>query len=137
MKNNVKINTEWRKENAGFMAILKVLTDRWGFHSEKYAHESSPISLTTAGTTLLKESGAEEYIERNKESLLKRFKDIAEPYDIQKKAEVVMVEECMKNKGIKSFVYRNGGKMVDVASVASIALRDIILKERNIQTDNE
>ena len=126
---NVKDNTEWRKENKSLMARL---AETFGSPNKKYAGAESPISLTTDGTTLLKESGAEEYIERNKENLLKKFKHVTEPYDIQKKAGDVMIEELVKDKNIKSFLYRNGEKMIDVADVASIALRDIVLEHKGI-----
>ena len=120
-----------RKENKSLMARL---ADIFGSPDKKYAGAKSPISLTADGTALLKESGAEEYIEKNKENLLKKFKDITEPYDIQKKAGEVMIEELVKNKDIKDFLYRKGGKMTDVADVASIALRDIVLKYKGMNS---
>ena len=126
---NVKDNTEWREENKSLVARLAEI---FGAPNKKYAGAKSPISLTADGTTLLKESGAEEYIEKNKESLLKQFESITEPYDIQKKAGEVMIEGLVKDKDIKDFVYRKGEKMIDVADVASIALRDIVLKHKGV-----
>ena len=113
---------------------IDVLT-LWISHSEKYAHSSSPVSLTDDGVTLLKESGAAGYIEKNKESLLKQFKRITEPYDIQRKAGEVMFEELVHDKNIKDFVFRKGKNMLDVAGVAGIALRDAVLKEKGIDIE--
>ena len=78
---NVKGNTEWRKENRCVDGTIS--GDIWFPFLDMYAGAESPISLTADGCTLLKESGAEEYIERNKENLLKKFKHVTEPYDIQ------------------------------------------------------
>ena len=75
----------------------------WISHSEKYAHTSSPVSLTADGTTLLKESGADKYIEKHKESLLKKFKHVTLPYGIQQKAGEVMIEELVKDKEDQRF----------------------------------
>ena len=119
------------KDNTKRIDVLSL----WISRIEKYAHTRSPVSLTDDGVTLLKESGAEGYIEKNKENLLKQFKRITEPYDIQRKAGEVMFEELVNDKNIKDFVFRKGKNMLDVAGVAGIALRDAVLKEKGIDIE--
>ena len=123
---NVKGNTE----RIGVLEAVMFI-----FHNEKYARTDSPVSLTVDGTTLLKESGAEGYIEKNKESLLKQFEDITEPYDIQKRAGEVMRGELERDKDIKDFVFRKGEFMEDVADVAGIALRNVVFEHKNIDIE--
>ena len=80
------------------------------------------------GVALYQESGAEAYVEKNREDLLKHIEDIHEPYDIQEKAVLLMLQELRKDKDVKNYVFHNAKASIkDVADVASIALRDIVL----------
>ena len=135
MKVDVNTNKKWINENKGLIAQLGFMVEMWFSHNEKYGRTDSPVSLTVDGTTLLKESGAEEYIEKNKESLLKQFEDITEPYDIQKKATEVMIVKMGNDKDIKDFVFRKGENMRDVVYVASIALRNVVLEHKGIDIE--
>ena len=57
------------------------------------------------------------------------------PYDIQKKAGELMGKELENDEGIQDFVFRKGEFMQDVADVASIALRDIVLEHKGIEIE--
>ena len=94
---------------------------------------ASPLKLLEGGVTLYKESGAAEYVEKNKEGLLKHFKNIHEPYDIQQEAVWLLLKGLSKDKGIKNYVFHNAeDTMKDVADVAGIALRDIVFEHKGI-----
>ena len=97
-------------------------------------NKRSPVALTEQGTEFLKKSGAEEYIERNKESLLKQFEGIDEPFDIQEKSLKVAGQELRKDKKIKAFLYQEGEKNMNrITDVTGIALRDVVLKHKGIE----
>ena len=97
---------------------------------------ASPLKLLDGGVALYKESGAEEYVEKNKEDLLKHFEDIHEPYDIQQESVFLMLKELSKDKDIKNYVFNNAEDTIkDVADVAGIALRDIVLKHKGIKIE--
>ena len=88
---------------------------------------ASPLKLLEGGVALYKESGAAKYVEKNKEGLLKHFKNIHEPYDIQQEAVWLLLKGLSKDKDIKNYVFNNAEDTIkDVADVAGIALRDIV-----------
>lgn len=99
--------------------------------------KNSPISLTDKGVLLLKESGTEAHIQKNRESLLQHFKKINNPLDIQDNAEILMEQELKKDDRVKEYVFLNGESMKDVAGVAGIALRDIVFEEKGIEIKRE
>ena len=102
--------------------------DRIGF--------ASPLTLLEKGITLYKESGAKGFVEKNKESLLKHFEGINEPYDIQEKAVLLMLQELRKDRDVKNYVFNNAESTIkDVADVAGIALRDIVFEEKGIEIE--
>ena len=95
---------------------------------------ASPLKLLEGGVSLYKESGAAEYVEKNKEGLLKHFKNIHEPYDIQQEAVWLLLKKLSKDKDIKNYVFNNAEDTIkDVADVAGIALRDIVLEHKGIE----
>ena len=100
---------------------------------DPYIQKKSPLTLTEKGTKLLKESGVEAYIEKNKDTLIKKFDDSISPLDIQEKAKKVMNEEIQKSIAIKNYIYKEGEELESVVRVAGIALRDAVIKEKNIQ----
>ena len=113
------------------IAALEVRAEVWNTENTE---SESPIKLTDKGSVLLKESGAEEFIEKNKESLLKHFEGVHEPFDIQTKALKVSEQELQKDRKVKEYLFQKGAKGVgEVAEVAGIALRDIVFKEKEIQ----
>ena len=94
---------------------------------------ASPLVLLEKGVALYQESGAEAYVEKNKEDLLKQFEDITEPYDIQEKAVLLMLQELRTDKDVKNYVFHNAEETIkDVADVAGIALRDIVFEHKGI-----
>ena len=94
---------------------------------------ASPLVLLEKGVALYQESGAEAYVEKNKEDLLKHFEDITEPYDIQEKAVLLMLQELRTDKDVKNYVFHNAEETIkDVADVAGIALRDIVFEHKGI-----
>ena len=94
---------------------------------------ASPLVLLEKGVALYQESGAEAYVEKNKEDLLKHFEDVTEPYDIQEKAVLLMLQELRKDRDVKNYVFHNAEETIkDVADVAGIALRDIVFEHKGI-----
>ena len=97
---------------------------------------ASPLTLLEKGIALYQDSGAKEHVEKNKEDLLKHFEDIHEPYDIQEEAVLLMLQELRKDSDVKNFIFNNAEKTIkDVADVAGIALRDIVLKHKGIKIE--
>ena len=100
---------------------------------QPYVMKGSPLSLTEKGLDLLECSGAREYIDKNKEGLLKSFEDIDKPFDIQEGAEKLMQEKLREDDGVKEYAFRNGERMEDISDVAGIALRDIVFEHKGIE----
>ena len=98
------------------------------------ANPGSPLSLTDRGKKLLKESGLEEYIGQNKEELLKYFDGIDNPLDIQTRAKDVMVEKIRENKRARDYTYNEGINELEIEIAAGIALRDVVLEHKKIDT---
>ena len=137
LENKVESTENAVKEYKGFDGRISAIEGFLRMTKGGLIRGSSPLNLTDKGTALLEESGAKEYIEKNKESLLKQFEDMTIPYDIQKKAGEVMSEELEKDEGVKEFVFRKGEFMKDVADVAGIALRDVVLEHKGIEVNSE
>ena len=102
-----KVNTikEWIDKNDSLGIRLAVLEEREKYRNERYTHKNSPVSLTDEGAILLKESGAGDYIEKNKEGLLRQFENITAPYDIQERAGELMTEKLRNNDTVKDFAF--------------------------------
>ena len=104
------------------------------FKETQLVTRSSPITLTKAGHGLLKESGGEQFLEKNFDNLLGHFKGINNAYDIQEMAKKVIKD--MENKEgfneIKDYLYQHGREFDDIALVMGILLRDMVLSKRNI-----
>ena len=134
-KGKVDINEKSIERHSRFDGRISTIEGALRVRKESIVESGSPLKLTDKGTVLLVTSGADKYIEKNKESLLKQFNDITEPYDIQKRAGEVMREELEHDKDIKDFVFRKGEFMEDVADVASIALRNVVFKHKGIDIE--
>ena len=102
----------------------------------RYLKKESPLSLTDQGTLLLINSGMQKYIEDNKDELLKSFDGVDVPLDIQDRAKEIMREKIQSNTDVKNYIFKEGLSVEDVASVAGVALRDIVLKSKNIDIKN-
>ena len=112
---------------------LAALEQNAGLWNKENTRNDSPVSLTEKGVLLLKESGAEEFVERNKNDLLKHFEHVDEPFDIQEKSLEIVEQELRKDKKVKEYLFQNGAKgMGEVVEVAGIALRDIVLEHKGI-----
>ena len=100
---------------------------------EPYVKRKSPMSLTERGEKFLEVSGAKEYIQNNLENLISKFETIEAPLDIQEKAKQVMAEKLRENNDIKAYVFREGEDMDNLAVVAGIELRDLVIKHKGIE----
>ena len=94
----------------------------------------SPLTLLEEGVALYKESGAKEYIEKNREDLLKHFEHIDAPFDIQEEAMRLLFLKLREDEKVKDYVYRHPENSIKgVADVAGIALRDIVFEDKGIE----
>ena len=100
-----------------------------------------PTVLTDQGIALLVKSGAKEYIDNNKEDLLKLFlkehKGVDHPYDIQQKAQDFMRAEMKGLDDVKDYAFRNSSHILDVVQVAGLYFRDIIMRHKGMDPDDE
>ena len=97
----------------------------------------SPMKLTQEGEKVLNGSGCRQYLEDNKENLLKQFDNIKIPFDIEEKARNIIrnSREDMDSYINKDFMHNEGKSFDDVIFVLGIELRDMVLhaKESNNQ----
>ena len=121
--------------------ILKELNQMKG---REEVSRQSPLSLTEVGVKTFSESGAERYIEKHRDTLLKKFKDIETPFDIQEKSKDI-VRVILKNesdispelKRIKEYLFKEGKDVEKFITVMSIGLRDVVLQHKNIPVHEE
>ena len=123
------INNRLEKMNirlAGIEAILPILK------SKTLSKSASPERLTEVGEKVLYGSGCRQYLEDNKEGLLRQFDDIQAPFDIEEKAkDVIRNSRKDIDKYInKDFMYNDGRSFDDVVSVLGLELRDMVLYAR-------
>lgn len=103
-----------------------------------YTQSRSPISLTEKGQKLLNESGLKEYIDKNKDRLLRacesKFK-METAYDVQEAVfdyfDNQLELDPEYEKRIKEYAYKDGAGMEIVRRVGAIYFRDICLKHFN------
>lgn len=122
---------------------IEAMCEKYGDHGERiariegkmepYVKRKSPLSLTKKGVALLEKSGAKQFIEHNRESLLEHFEKIDTPFDIQEEAERIMKEKLRENNDIKNYVFSTGEDMDNLATVAGIELRDLVIKHKGIE----
>ena len=137
MHQRVKDVEEDVKDYARHGERIAAIESRVGLWNMDNINSKSPLTLTEKGMLLLKDSGAEEYIEKNKEALLGHFKDINKPYDIQEEAMMLMGQKLKDNDQVKDYLFHNAKPIKDVVDVAGIALRDIVFKEKDIKIEEE
>ena len=126
----IKETADKRDKHGERLAAIESRIGMWG---KENISTNSPATLTEKGKGLLKESGAEECVEKNKDILLKEFENISDPFDIQEKSLKVAEQVLRKDKKVKAYLFQKGEKGVgEVAEVAAIALRDIVLKHKGI-----
>ncbi len=99
----------------------------------------SPLSLTDVGKETFRNSGAEDYIKKNKDILIEKFKNVDGAFDIQEKSKDI-VKEILKSKNdaspelkkIKEYLFSEGREVEQFAVIMAIGLRDVVLGEKNI-----
>ncbi len=118
---------------------LKDVRERFASLEGKSSHlfaSASPISLLDKGIETLNNSGLKKYIEDNKESLLKSFKDICvmnNQYDIQEQAFKFFDELDFKDfeSNLKKASFDYGISIATLRRIGGIYFRDIALKKAN------
>ena len=95
---------------------------------------NSPISLTNTGQKLLIESGAEAYLQNNKNSLFQRFTGPTTKFDVQYEARNIIADEVKKLgiaplNAIKEHLYDKNKDYEDMIDIMSVRLRDIFISE--------
>jgi hypothetical protein len=98
--------------------------------SAKAFNIGSPISLTSTGEQLLRDSGLKSYIDRNKDDLTIRLRARApfDLYTVQESAfrlfDRISLDESF-TRNLNKFAYRNGTSTDLLRRVGAIYLRDI------------
>ena len=91
----------------------------------------TPLSLTERGLEVLEESGGKNFINNNKDMLIKRILDKNPPssLDIQELSESTIISEKdhIEFIPVKEYVYNQGLIFDHVIKVMSIYLRDLAL----------
>ncbi len=118
--------------------IRKILDDNSPFGGT--VRKNNPLSLTEKGQKILKESGAQDYIDQNKNSLIQEIKTRTPKslYDVQELAREVI--ELHKGKDeftpIKDYTYKNGLALDHIIMAMAVYLRDYALIDLGFQNTN-
>lgn len=96
----------------------------------------SPISLTDRGSKVLTESGGKSFIDNNYLELKEKV-ELSNPktsYDIQESSKEVVssLKDDDRINTIKEYLFKEGLELDNLVEVLGIYLRDLILKEKNI-----
>lgn len=103
-----------------------------------FTQTRSPISLTSSGKRLLKESGLRSYIDGNKDLMIAAVTDngqVENPYDIQQSAAIFFDGYQFPNEvedDLKKYAYDHGVSLDVLLRIGAIYLRDICLKALDI-----
>ncbi len=126
-KHNTKIS-----ELSDRVSRLEGGVDRDRAHNE-YIKRKSPLNLTEKGKAMLLDSSGNDYIDKNKETLVDavRSKSPKTAYDIQELARKVIEERSNDDafNPIKEFAFKNGHRLELLIDIMGIYFRDIALKE--------
>ena len=123
------INSRLEKINvrlAGIEAVMPMLKKK------ALGMSGSPMRLTEEGEKVLNSSGCRQYLEDNKEDLLRQFDDIKTPFDVEEKAKDIIrsSRKDMDRYIDKDFMHDDGKSFDDVVFVLGIELRDMVLHAR-------
>jgi hypothetical protein len=120
----IETNSEWLADT------VRDLSVRVENISAKAFDIGSPISLTSTGEQLLRDSGLKSYIDRNKDDLTIRLRARAQfdLYTVQESAfrlfDRISLDESFA-RNLNKFAYRNGTSTDLLRRVGAIYLRDI------------
>jgi hypothetical protein len=120
----IETNSEWLADT------VRDLSVRVENISAKAFDIGSPISLTSTGEQLLRDSGLKSYIDRNKDDLTIRHRARApfDLYTVQESAfrlfDRISLDESFA-RNLNKFAYRNGTSTDLLRRVGAIYLRDI------------
>lgn len=126
------INTDISKSIQDIDKRVSIL-EKTTVNKEEYFKKMSPISLTEKGKLVLFESKGHDYIEKNKQALLKEIKskNPKTAYDVQ-----TYSEEVIKTKSnleafnqIKNYAFIEGIELDIVIKIMGIHLRDFALSD--------
>lgn len=107
---------------------------------EPLTKRKSPVDLTERGTKVLNESGGKTFIDNNYEELKRKVEDKTPKtsYDYQEASKEIVqtLKEDERINGIKEYLFKEGMEIQDIMDVLGLYLRNLILAEKNISTDD-
>lgn len=96
--------------------------------------KKSPLMITELGYKILKESGAQKFINDNRALLIKQVEDKnpKTSYDVQEFSKEVITEYKDSDEfiNIKEYIYEEGIEFENIIMTMTVYLRDIILAKR-------
>lgn len=100
----------------------------------------SPVSLTERGEKVIEESTGKSFIDSNYAELKSLVEDEKPKtsYDIQEvsHAIVFLYKEDPRINSVKEYAFKEGLELDDILDIMGIYLRDLILKEKGIATED-
>lgn len=119
----------------------KRLTTFEGLAAGKVFGSLSPLSLLPKGEKILEESGLKQWIDENKDALIKQCKDNGvrkNPYDIQEASFALLdtIDLGTLEKNVNNTAYENGMTVSVVRRTGGIYFRDIFLEEAGFKKDD-
>lgn len=98
-----------------------------------YYQVSSPKTLTDAGKQMMKDSGLEDFINQNKEELMKKVNETKPKteYDIEQNSSNIMLSLSNDSRinQIKDYAFKNGKDLNLMLMASGLYLRDIVISE--------
>jgi hypothetical protein len=126
-----KIETEIHKMSGDLRECTTKIEERTSSSQTKYAKRGSPMMLTPDGQSLLKQSGGDKFIEKNKDEFVEKLRAMnpRSAYDVQESAKQVF--EKMQNEDrfipFKDFAFNEGLSLDILFLVLGLHLRDIAM----------
>ena len=121
---------------AEIKANISILLNKSGLSTTS---QNSPVELTAKGEKIRKKLQADRIVTEKYKHLKKEFEHTSHAYDIQVKATDLgkQLFESLNDdeKGyIKEVAYEEGLPLVQIYPIFSVILRDIVLKEKGLET---
>ena len=122
---------------AEIKANISILLNKSGASTTSH---NSPVTLTAKGEAIRKKIQVDTIVAEEYEHLKKEFEDTSSAYDIQAKATDLgkqLFESLSDDRKdfIKKVAYEEGLPLVQIYPVFSVILRDIVLKEKGLDTE--
>jgi hypothetical protein len=131
----LETSMDWVKDTMGELklAIDNINTKAFASHS--------PVNLTVAGENWLAESGLKQYLDTNKDELLKvcEEKKTTNPYEVQahvfKYFDTMIFKDNFEDK-LKKFAFEKGLTMETVRRIGAIYFRNMCLDQFGMKRDD-